>query len=81
MLQLWSTFHEARDVIPSLKESLAMLQLDYVDLYLIHWPIAFKVQVKLSNIKQYSIDVIHLLSRGRCCYPVSFLFGVYVTAW
>ncbi|CAB3219878.1 unnamed protein product [Arctia plantaginis] len=37
-LFLWNDCHAESDVVPSLKESLAKLQLDYVDLYLVHWP-------------------------------------------
>lgn len=36
--KLWNDKHSPEDVIPSCKQSLADLQLDYVDLYLIHWP-------------------------------------------
>lgn len=36
--KLWNDKHSKEDVIPSLKQSLADLQLDYLDLYLIHWP-------------------------------------------
>ncbi|XP_013193304.2 uncharacterized protein LOC106137092 [Amyelois transitella] len=39
--KLWSDKHAEADVLPSLKESLAKLRLDYVDLYLIHWPVSF----------------------------------------
>lgn len=38
----WNTFHRKEKVIESCKKSLKDLQLDYVDLFLIHWPIAYK---------------------------------------
>ncbi|KDR82531.1 hypothetical protein GALMADRAFT_237878 [Galerina marginata CBS 339.88] len=40
--KLWNTFHAPEDVEPALDESLARLGTDYLDLYLIHWPVAFK---------------------------------------
>lgn len=36
--KLWNDKHSKEDVIPSLKQSLSDLQLDYLDLYLVHWP-------------------------------------------
>ncbi|KAH8103435.1 Aldo/keto reductase [Cristinia sonorae] len=39
--KLWNHNHHAADVEKELDETLAQLGLDYIDLYLIHWPIAF----------------------------------------
>jgi diketogulonate reductase-like aldo/keto reductase len=36
--KLWNDKHGENDVIPSCEKSLADLQLDYLDLYLVHWP-------------------------------------------
>jgi alcohol dehydrogenase (NADP+) len=36
--KLWNDKHAPVDVIPTFKESLRDLRLDYLDLYLIHWP-------------------------------------------
>lgn len=40
--KLWNTKHHPDDVEPSLLQSLKDLRLDYLDLYLIHWPYAFQ---------------------------------------
>ncbi|XP_003386238.2 PREDICTED: alcohol dehydrogenase [NADP(+)]-like [Amphimedon queenslandica] len=39
--KLWNTKHRESDVRPALLNTLKDLQLDYIDLYLIHWPISF----------------------------------------
>lgn len=40
--KLWNHHHHPDDVEASCEASLKRLGLDYIDLYLIHWPVAFK---------------------------------------
>ena len=40
--KLWNSFHKRKQAIPAIENTLKDLRLDYLDLYLIHWPVALK---------------------------------------
>jgi len=40
--KLWNTFHAPEDVEEALDDTLTKLNTEYLDLYLMHWPVAFK---------------------------------------
>ena len=42
---MWNDAHAGEDVIPALEKTMADLQTDYLDLYLIHWPVAIKKNI------------------------------------
>lgn len=43
--KLWNNRHRRHQVLPQLEETLRELGLDYLDLYLIHWPVALKEDI------------------------------------
>ncbi len=54
-----NTEHAAEDVLPACQLTLKNLQLDYLDLYLVHWPVALKkgaVIGKLTDDDQLGYD-------------------------
>ena len=59
--KLWNNSHAPESVEPAIDASLKDLGLDYVDLYLMHWPGAFKTSDKLfekdANGKMITEDI------------------------
>ncbi len=47
--KLWNSFHRPENVLPACKATLKDLRLDYLDLYLMHWPVAFAPHVGLGQ--------------------------------
>lgn len=46
--KLWTEHHPGNQVRPGLVDSLSRLQLEYLDLYLIHWPTSVKTGLKVD---------------------------------
>lgn len=60
--KVWNHLHEFDEVKWSLNNSLKMLQLDYVDLFLVHWPIAAEKDDK--NMPKLGADGKYIIKKG-----------------
>lgn len=65
--KLWNDSHREADVGPALQETLSDLQLDYLDLYLMHWPVAVKPGVGIAQSADdfFSLDEVPLTETWR----------------
>jgi len=50
--KLWNTFHQKEHVLEACENSLRDLQLSYIDLFLIHWPVAFSYHPSETHTSQ-----------------------------
>lgn len=80
--KLWNTFHEREKVVPTCKKSLNNFGLDYLDLYLVHWPVAQKltgelnIQLPFQNAEGIDYDYVDTWKGMEECVKLGLTKGI-----
>eukprot|EP00249_Psilotum_nudum_P036183 c6528_g1_i1 orf=1-960(-) len=80
--KLWCTDVYPDGVIPAIRKSLRTLRLEYVDLYLIHWPLRIKEGSRFHNLKEgdfLPLDIKGTWQRMETCMDLGFTKAIGVS--
>ena len=76
--KLWNTKHDPEDVEEACRTSLAHLGLTYLDLYLVHWPMAFQWAEPHTIKGNLSPPGGHCVAQGQCEGEIKHTFPISV---
>jgi alcohol dehydrogenase (NADP+) len=86
--KLWNNVHEKKYVAPAFQKSLDLLGLEYLDLYLIHWPVALRhdigfpakadelISLKTVSLSETWAEMIKLKASGKAKHIGVSNFGI-----
>jgi alcohol dehydrogenase (NADP+) len=82
--KLWNNAHREQQVQPALEKTLADLRLDYLDLYLMHWPVTVKEGVAIASSAEefLSLDEVPLSETWQgmeCCVDLGLVRNIGVS--
>lgn len=81
IFQLWNTFHEPDQVEIAFNKSLKNLNLDYIDLYLMHSKNAYQRVLKEPHLDPNDVDSYQITPRdqnGKKGVSISFDFDIFM---
>lgn len=76
---MWSTFHEPDQVEKAFQRSFDNLNLGYIDLYLIHYPVAYRRVLQNIRLPKDDVNAFHVFpvdkngKRKRCTQTYLYL--------